>query len=945
MRWTHRGAAPALNRFRSSLLLLLTTVPSALARADDGQIEKGGDRFKPNPEVVSSVILQNPIYACADTVVVKGFVPHAELRIFVAGVTGPIGTDPDGLFPDGQPVKVGIHFTANQVVTAVQVVGGHQGAVSNAVTVKNFQQDYPSGLPQPVIDPGRCLDCGAAVGASAVVPGATWTVYAETPMGSAFGPKVKIGSNQDFPYTFVSPQLKAKQRITIDQNLCSSTSPSSEPQIVANDPGSIPATSIDPVFPGADSVVVRSVTGDGAVLDGSTLTVTADYGAPPTKQIGGQPSPGGVQQVFISPHAPSSGTHTFSSSQALCTKGSPGPTTKELTCGDLPAAQIRPPQVGDTQVQVTTFVPGSEILVFATDGGSTHQIAAGGGSNLSLTEPIKSGETLTVVQIVGDCQSHEVFTVAIGCNVFDRDVCSGDWPAYGHSGWRDGQQTALSKLAYPDSVRKLKIMWTFSPPAVDRPIAFKASPIVFQGRVFIGNGNGRLYALDAVTGKLLWEYPKPPAAALTSQYGQVNFANPSSAGIASTASIAITEKQQAVVVFAAPDQSIGAKLGSGRLFALNRANGAEVWKSPEVAILNGLTSSNTNEAVALTQLHENLGYSSPLVLGSHIYVGMADHGDDPIQPGRLMAVDTASGTIDGAFSFVATGTRGGGIWSAAAGGLDKNAIAITTGNSANWNNGSQSEPTPDNALSMLGLNATSGAIDWTLRAVPFVDDNDPDWSAGPSLLDAACGHFAASTEKDGWSYATRTVPVGGKPASLAWQFPPTGIPFAPGDNRHGDTRYIRRGAGWNDTYVTMDGGYDVEASQPYFGFTQLHALDVCAPPSQPVRWVANIPDTTPMSEYQLGPPTITSGVVYVGTSRGHLVVLADPIVYPSANTICSNPEVSTASCVSAGYAIVPEPLQMNDVDLKAGPIQTEPVLAHGRIYVSTDNGKVVMLQP
>ena len=936
------GAGRALNRMSFVVALLVAASASSLALADDGQVEKGGERFKPNPQVVSPVILQNPIYACADTVVVKGFVPHAELRIFVAGVTTPIGTDPDGLYPDGQPIKVGIHFTANQAVTAIQVVGGHKGPPSNTVTVKNFQQDYPGGLPQPVIDPGTCLDCGAAVGASAVVPGATWTVFAETPMGTGFGPKMKIGSNQDFPYTFVSPQLKTKQRITIDQSLCTSTSPPSEPQIVQGDPSSIPTTPVDPVFPGADSVVVRSTVGGGAVLDGATLTVTADFGTPPTKRIGGQPSPGGVQQVFINPHAPS-GTHTFASFQALCTKGAPGPTTTESPCSDLPAAQIRPPQVGDTQVQVTTFVPGSEILVFVTSGGSTQQIGAGGGSTVALTQPIKSGETVRVVQVVGDCQSQTVFAVAVGCSVFDPDVCSGDWPAYGHSGWRDGQQTVLSALADPDRVRKLKIMWTFSPPAADGPIAFKASPIVFQGRVFIGNGNGRIYAFDAVTGKPLWEYPKPPAAALTSRYGQVNFENPSSAGIASTATIATTEKQQAVVVFAAPDQSIGDKLGSGRLFALNPATGAEVWKSPEIAILNGLTSSITNEAVAITQRHENLGYSSPLVVGSRVYVGMADHGDDPIQPGRLRAVNTTSGVIDGGFSFVATGTRGGGIWSAAAGGLDKNAIAVTTGNSSNWNNGSQTEPTPDNALSMLGLNATNGAVDWKLRAVPFVDDNDPDWAAGPSLLDAACGHTAASTQKDGWSYATRTLP--GRPTPLAWQFPPTGVPFAPGDNRHGDTRYIRTGAGWNDTYVTMTGGYEVEVGQPYFGFTQLHALDVCAPSSQPVRWIANIPETMPMQEYQLGPPTVTRGLFYVGTSQGHLVVLADPIVYPSANTICSNPQVSTASCVGAGYAIVAQPLQMNDVDLKAGSIQTEPVLAQGRIYVSTDGGKVVMLQP
>src|ERR1700720_139718 len=60
-----------------------------------------------------------------------------------------------------------------------------------------------------------------------------------------------------------------------------------------------------------------------------------------------------------------------------------------------------------------------------------------------------------------------------------------------------------------------------------------------------------------------------------------------------------------------------------------------------------------------------------------IYVGIADHGDDPIQAGRVVAVDTNSGAIVGSFKFASTGTRGGGIWSAVAGGLDKDTVAIT----------------------------------------------------------------------------------------------------------------------------------------------------------------------------------------------------------------------------------------------------------------------------
>ena len=323
------------------------------------------------------------------------------------------------------------------------------------------------------------------------------------------------------------------------------------------------------------------------------------------------------------------------------------------------------------------------------------------------------------------------------------------------------------------------------------------------------------------------------------------------------------------------------------------------------------------------------------------YVGMADHGDDPIQPGRVVAVDGTTRGYRRRLQFPGDRERATAGWSAAAGGLDKNAIAITTGNSANWSGGgSQPEPTPDNALSMLGLNGTTGAIDWAFRAVPFVDDQDRTGRRG-----RRCSTPPAATPPPRPRRTAGAMRPGRRGATSLGSSRRPAFRSPPGDMRHGDTRYIRTGAGWNDTYVSMDGGYDVEAGQAYFGFTQLHALDVCSPSSQPVRWVANIPDTTPLSEYQLGPPTITRGVVYVGTAGGHLVVLADPLVYPSANTICSNPEVSTAACVSAGYEIVTQPLQMNDVDLKGGSIQTEPVLAQGRIYVSTDDGKVVMLQP
>ena len=925
-------------------------------RADDGHVDKGaGEQFKPDPKVLSAPILQHPIYGCADTVVVMGFVPHAALQIFVDGNAAPSGVDLDAINPSGQVVKVSIHFMAGQTVTAKQVKGGVSSKASNTVTVTDYNADYPNGLPQPQIDPATCLDCGAAVGVSNVIPGSNWTVFAQDPTGGGgYGPKMPVGSGVGYSYAFVSPHFKTNQRITVQSKMCTDTSQPSEGQIVKPDPGTIPGPTVDPFYQGAETVGV-SGPGGGNLLDGATLAVFGSFATPPGGTIGGQATPGGGQMVGIDPAAPGGNPQVWAT-QALCTPSKDGPKQTGQPCSSLPAAKIRPVLPGDTEVSVISFVPGSEITIFAVAGGTTKQIGAGGGPEITLTEPIKSGETIFVVQSLGNCKGNGAFVIAAGCAGLDPNVCSGDWPAFRHSGWRDGQQTMPSALTNPDQVRKLKPVWTFKPPAADGSQPFMASPIVFQGRVFIGNGNGRLYALDAVKGTLLWEFPKPPAQALLSKYSQANGGeNPSSHGLAASATIAVSEKTGPMVVFGAPDPSLGDKMGSGRLFALHPASGTVIWKSPEIAVVDGLTSSDTNESVAITQRHEQFGYSSPLALGNFIYVGVTDHGDDPIQNGRVVAVHTDTGSVFAGFGFNSTSSaRGGDIWSSVAGGLDNNTIAVTTGNSANWNGGSQSEPTVDNALSMLGLNASSGAVNWKLRAVPFSLDADPDWAAGPALLDARCGHAAASTQKDGWTYAAQSNSSGGGLPNVLWQFPPTGIPFTSGN--HGDTRYIKPGAGWSDTYITTDGGYELEAGHAGSGFSRLHALDVCAPSSQPVRWIANIPHTTACPpganvsqscEYQLGPPTVTRGIVFVGTPTGNLIALADPSVYTSALSICNNPEVSSAQCTAQGFAMVPQPIQLLDLPLGFGfgAIQTEPVIAGGAVYVAGDGGQVIKLTP
>jgi len=508
--------------------------------------------------------------------------------------------------------------------------------------------------------------------------------------------------------------------------------------------------------------------------------------------------------------------------------------------------------------------------------------------------------------------------------------CSSEWPAYRYNLFRSAVQVNDSPLAHPSSLGGLHVIHTFHPPAADNPRGFRASPIVYNNKVYIGNANGRLYALSAVDLSFLWMYPPSGHSALLSQF-ECNF---SSMGIASSAVIATVQGQTAAI-FAAPDQSIGMGLGSSRLFAINADTGAEIWKSPEIARVTGTTPSSTSE------LHEQIGYSSPLIFNNHVYVGIANHCDNPIQNGRVVAVNLSDGTIDGGFTFNSTTARGGGIWNAvAAGGLTAaDGIFFTTGNARCWNGGCQSEPSTNRSLSLIRVDANTGTPAWNFQPVPFSMDDDPDWSAGVAFTGRDCSGssgFALSVMKDGWAYSVRLD------GTMRWQFPPTGAPFHPGDGTtHGDTDYNQAGAVWGDLFVVMSGGLQT-TTDVYDGFNHLHGLNVCEGDSNRVRWIFDAP--SPAGSW--APPAITGGVIYAGTASGHLIVFGDPTVLAPAGSRCIDTAMTNAQCTTAGLPLVANPALIKDIALD-GAVRGETALVArtGRVYVATMNSTIYEVAP
>ncbi len=515
---------------------------------------------------------------------------------------------------------------------------------------------------------------------------------------------------------------------------------------------------------------------------------------------------------------------------------------------------------------------------------------------------------------------------------------SHDWMSYRQNSARAANQRAYSALSDPARVPGLAVRWSF-PATGSEGGSFYGSPIAAKDRVFIGSTSGHFYALEAATGKLMWQFPAPAQPALLGSC--IGNGDPQSFGRYGVMSSAVLHED--LVIFGAPDPnpSVDGGLGSARLWALNRHTGALVWASDVVARVTACTPGST------TDRHERIAYSSPLVFEDKVYVGTHDSGDDPIQNGRVVAVDVHNGHLVPGFNFEAAGTRGGGVWDSPA--TDGHGILFTTGNTRCDAAGCQPQPTPDYGLSMLKVNPASGAVQWRFRAVPYNLDDDPDWSAGAAVMHTSCGELAASVEKDGWTYA-----VDSHSGACRWQFPPTapGCQFAPGGpHDHGDTDYKRPGAAWGDVLVIHTGGEALLHDGVLAGYGRLHALNACAATnSQRVRWLVDVPHASTFSGYSIGAPTVTHGIVYVPTDQGHVVALADPSVSPPSGYRCSNIDFPGGLfCVLVGYTNVPIPAILADVALPDGAdaagLRNEIAIARGRLFVGTLGGHVYMLAP
>ncbi len=343
--------------------------------------------------VISPPWVEQPLYQCSQHVVVRGFISHAEVEVFVNG--SPVaGLSDAGLdAPSGAPIELPSELRAGDTVSAVQRFQGPESDHSLAVVVRDHREDYPAGMPPPFIDPQPLFECGCATAVNGIVPGSTVTVTADGAQVARFG------APGPWVLTGIAPPFELGQQVVAVGSLCGEETPPSAPVTAQARPPSLPAPTIDPPIAGAELVVVRDLVHGATFEISRNGTVEGSWG-----------SPGDACHVVV---APLDEGDVLTVWQRLCPGDptSPEGSTTVQPCSALGAPDVAPVEAGDEVVRLLDFVPGTRVKVFL----SGVKRGDGSGPVVRLSRKVRLGETIHLLQEVGPCVSQWVRELKVRC--------------------------------------------------------------------------------------------------------------------------------------------------------------------------------------------------------------------------------------------------------------------------------------------------------------------------------------------------------------------------------------------------------------------------------------------------------------------------------------------------------------------------------------------------
>jgi outer membrane protein assembly factor BamB len=307
----------------------------------------------------------------------------------------------------------------------------------------------------------------------------------------------------------------------------------------------------------------------------------------------------------------------------------------------------------------------------------------------------------------------------------------------------------------------IKSAWTWTPVKKGSLSTYlNASPIEYDGVIYIGSETGDFYAVSAKTGKSKW---------------RVQFAmdDCASQGVVSSATVATDPTSGVLTVYVgAPDHY---------LYALNAASGKTIWKT-----LIG----EDNDTY--------FNWSSPTVANGYVYYGVSTACGNAGYDG-VVALNQQTGAQTGVYYTGGSPTQEGASVHTSVAVAPDGSVWVSTGN----DNGTPPSLTDTTAIVKLagGTLARLGGYQ-----VPGLYGLDSDFMASPMLFTDGTTPMVGACNKDGVFYALDQS----APNTLAWSVT-IGLPPV-----HDSLAYCGDAAVWNGTNLYL-GSNGCSSSQPSCG--------------------------------------------------------------------------------------------------------------------------------
>jgi quinohemoprotein ethanol dehydrogenase len=293
------------------------------------------------------------------------------------------------------------------------------------------------------------------------------------------------------------------------------------------------------------------------------------------------------------------------------------------------------------------------------------------------------------------------------------DTEPGTWLTTG----RDAGKTHYSPLAAinRDSVQRLGLAWEFKP-GTNR--GMQATPLVIDGVMYTSGVAGRVYALDATSGRLRWKF-EPPLKLKNARGSCCDIVN---------RGVAVWQGKVYVASF------------EGILYALDANDGKVLWQADTFVDRSRAYSITGAPQIAGSVVvignggaeFDSRGYVSAydLITGKLTWRFYTVPGD-PAKPFENKALEMAAKTWDPKHDWVAGG--GGNAWDGMAYDARRNLVYFGTSNGAPWNSSYRSPAGGDNLFiaSIVALHADTGEYAWHYQETP---GERWDYDATPPLV-------------------------------------------------------------------------------------------------------------------------------------------------------------------------------------------------------------------